>query len=154
MSRIRITPLADVGAWRRARGPVTGFVLGGFAGVGVAPSRDAAGELATKGRGLFWLGAETGWAGGRRRFRPRLTWQVRMTIVPRSLLGGGVGPDSEAGWLLLSTGPQVALGVALSRRLSLQVAGAAHGLAVELDGDPAPRFRVHGSVSAGLEVAL
>jgi len=140
-------------AWRQARGAARGFSIQGVLGLGVAPTRTSLEGLVRKGRGVFWLGASVGWSGQLRRFRPRLLWQVRATLVPPTGVAGLRTP-AEQGRLLLSTGPEVWIGLALNGGLTLLLGGSAQGLVGAIR--PGAEVRPHATlqVMAGLEVGL
>lgn len=143
-------------ALRKARGGGRGLYLAGTIGLGVSAARFGDDGLVRQPRFAGWLAAEGGWGFDVRRFRLRVGWQARATVLPVARHGAAAPElrDEEAGWVLGSMGPTLQLGVHLSRRTSLILAGALHGVPVDLSGDGAVRLEALGAVTAGVEFAL
>ena len=139
---------------RRVRSPLRGLTLAVLGGAGLVPAGKHSTELPT--RGMWWLGVEPGWSGGRGRWRARMGWQGRTTVLPAVRWSGTAArlDDAEAGWLLFSMGPEAGVGYRVGGPLSM-VGALGYQLsvfAVEVGGVPRP----HGwfNFSVGLEVSL
>jgi uncharacterized caspase-like protein len=133
----------------KARGLLGGVTLGG----GFSPTRRDFDRLTRQGRGVFWLAGDVGWGRDFRRFRFRATWQVRGTLVPVARFEDGheeLQPE-ETGWLFLSTGPCLHLGVIVDRRLSFVAASTLQLTHLDPARTGQPKAQVFGTVTAGLE---
>ena len=151
--------LAGVEAWtalRKARGPGRGLYMAGTLGVGASPERQGVDGLLREPRLGAWLGAEGGWGFDVRRFRLRAGWQVRATLLPvakRADPAMQLRPE-EAGWVIGSTGPTLQVGVLLSRRTSLILAGTLLGAPIDIAGSGLVRLEPLGALTAGVELGL
>ncbi len=137
---------------RKARGPGKGlFIAGGF-GAAVAPQRGSFTELA---RPAMWLEVEGGWGMDVRRFRFRMAWQARGTLLPVAKRTGPAHElePEEAGWLIGSMGPALHVGVLMSRRTSFIVAATLQGAPLDLDGG-GTQLHPFGAITAGVELGL
>ena len=136
---------------RRARGPGKGlFVAGGF-GAAVAPKR---GSFVDLPRPAVWLEVEGGWGMDVRRFRFRVGWQARGTLLPVAKRPGAAHAleAEEAGWLIGSMGPSLHVGLLMSRRTSFVVAATLQG--APLDLDDGVQLHPFGAITAGVELGL
>lgn len=136
----------------KARGLLGGVTLGG----GISPTRRDLDRLVQQGRGVFWLAGDFGWGRDFRRFRLRATWQVRGTLVPVARIDDSheeLQPE-ETGWLFLSTGPSLHLGVIVDRRLSFVVASTLQLTHLDPARTGQPKAQVFGTVTAGLELGF
>jgi len=138
------------------RGPVRGLLGGVTVGGGFSPTRRDLDRLVRQGRGVFWLAGDLGWGRDFRRLRLRATWQLRGTLVPVAHLADGpeeLQPE-ETGWLFLSTGPALHLGVIVDRRLSFVAAGTVQFTHLDPARTGEPTGQVFGTVTAGLELGF
>ncbi len=144
------------GTLRRVTRPARGLTLGATFGAAFVPARFRLDATRLGSRPALWLGLGPGWAGGTRRLRARASWEARLTAVPLMTASGSGGPASagEAGWIVFSTGPRGSIGIALDQRLTALVGGSVQLSAFGLEPEAPILPRVHGTITAGLEVNL
>ena len=150
----------SVEAWsatRRGAPPGRGLYIGGVLGMGVSPRRQTWDHALADTRPAFWAGPEAGWGRDLRRLRFRVGLQFRATLLPVDRLAhGGSGPADihEAGWLFVSAGPQVKVGIVLSDRVALVTSGQLQITGLDLDWDGRASLVAFGGISAGVELGI
>ena len=143
-------------ALRVPRGKAKGLFVGGTVGAGVSPTAHDVERLVRRGRGLFWATGALGWSADRARFRVRLAWQGRLNFVPVARFPGpehDLLPE-ETGWLFLSTGPALHLGVVLDRHLAFVAVATLQGTVLDPARTGTNRLQPFAQITAGWELGF